>query len=58
MPTSIPPVQSNSPGDESRSRDELLAEVKQLRMENDYLKKLEALVQEKKRVAQQKKRKS
>jgi len=36
----------------------LLAEVKQLRMENDYLKKLDALVQEKKRIAQQKKRKS
>ena len=58
MPTAMPPVQPVSPDDESRSRDELLAEVKQLRMENDYLKKLDALVQEKKRVAQQKKRKS
>ena len=58
MPTTTPPVQPSSTDDESRSRDDLLAEVKQLRMENDYLKKLDALVQEKKRVAQQKKRKS
>jgi len=58
MPTTIPPVQPNPPDDESRSRDDLLAEVKQLRMENDYLKKLDALVQEKKRIAQQKKRES
>lgn len=58
MPTTIAPVQPNSPDDESRSRDDLLAEVKQLRMENDYLKKLDALVQEKTRLAQQKKRKS
>lgn len=43
--------------DESRSRDELIAELNQLRLENDYLKKLDALVQ-KKRAAQQKKRKS
>jgi transposase len=28
-------------------REELLAELKYLRMENDYLKKLEALVQDK-----------
>lgn len=31
--------------DENRSRDELLAELNQLRMENAYLKKLRALVQ-------------
>lgn len=31
--------------DEAKSREELLAELKQLRMENDYLKKLEALTQ-------------
>lgn len=31
--------------DEQRSREELLAEVQQLRMENAYLKKLKALVQ-------------
>lgn len=34
-----------APSDESKSREELLAELKQLRMENDYLKKLEALTQ-------------
>ena len=33
MPTTIPPVQPTSTDDESRSRDDLLAEVKQLRME-------------------------
>lgn len=31
--------------DESRSKEDLLAEINQLRMENAYLKKLEALVQ-------------
>ncbi|MER9294872.1 MULTISPECIES: helix-turn-helix domain-containing protein, partial [unclassified Mesorhizobium] len=31
--------------DEAKSREELLAELKHLRMENDYLKKLEALTQ-------------
>ncbi|KPX64798.1 ISPsy9, transposase OrfA [Pseudomonas syringae pv. atrofaciens] len=58
MPKPPPFVQSSSVDDESRSRDDLLAEVRQLRMEVDYLKKLDALVQEKQRVAQQKKRKS
>jgi transposase len=33
------------PDDENRSRDELLAELNHLRMENAYLKKLRALVQ-------------
>ncbi|KPB99421.1 ISPsy9 [Pseudomonas syringae pv. maculicola str. M6] len=51
-------MNSSPINDESRSRDELLAEVKQLRMEVDYLKKLDALVQKKQRIAQQKKRKS
>jgi transposase len=51
------PTQLPSPDDESRTRDELITELNQLRMENDYLKKLDALVQ-KKRAAQQKKRKS
>lgn len=32
-------------GDEAKSREELLAELAYLRMENDYLKKLEALTQ-------------
>lgn len=34
--------------DDSRSKKDLLAEIDQLRMENAYLKKLEALVQEQK----------
>ncbi len=34
--------------DESRTREELLAEVNHLRMENAYLKKLDALVQQQK----------
>ncbi len=58
MTTALPPVNAPSIDDESRSRDELLAEVKQLRMEVDYLKKLDALAQKKQRIAQQKKRKS
>ena len=33
------------PSDEARTREELLAELAYLRMENDYLKKLEALTQ-------------
>lgn len=57
MPKPTVPAQPRSPDDESRTRDELIAELNQLRMENDYLKKLDALVQ-KKRAAQQKKRKS
>ncbi len=57
MPKPTSPAQPQSPDDESRTRDELIAELNQLRLENDYLKKLDALVQ-KKRAAQQKKRKS
>jgi len=57
MPKPTVPAQPQSPDDESRTRDELIAELKYLRMENDYLKKLEALVQ-KKRAAQETKRKS
>lgn len=41
-PTTTPPTSVN---DETRSREDLLAEINQLRMENAYLKKLEALVQ-------------
>jgi transposase len=44
--------------DADRSRADLLAEVKQLRMENEYLKKLDALVQANTNAARQKKRKS
>ena len=51
-----PPQMSNLPNaqtptttdDESRSKKDLLAEIDQLRMENAYLKKLEALVQQQK----------
>jgi transposase len=53
------PVAKNKPRySEHRSREELLAEVSQLRMENAYLKKLDALVQAKSKLARQKKRKS
>jgi len=47
-----PPVDSDS------SREDLLAEVNHLRMENAYLKKLDALVQANTKAAQQKKRRS
>jgi len=40
------PVVPVAASDEAKSRDELLAELKHLRMENAYLKKLEALTQE------------
>jgi transposase len=56
MPKSptIPPV---LPDDDKRSRQELLDELNHLRMENAYLKKLEALAQAQ-HAAQRKKRKS
>jgi len=56
MATSATKTES-SPDDDKRSREELLAEVSQLRMELAYLKKLEALVQARKKQAPQKKRK-
>lgn len=43
--------------DEKRSRDELLAELQHLRMENAYLKKLRALVQAQQKATPPKKRK-
>jgi transposase len=53
------PIQKNKPPvDGDSSREDLLAEVNHLRMENAYLKKLEALVQANTKAAQQKKRKS
>lgn len=58
MPKTIPPIQHASANDEARTRDDLLTELNQLRMENAYLKKLDALVQAKERAAQRKKRKS
>jgi transposase len=53
------PISKKKPAaDTDRSREDLLAEVKQLRMENEYLKKLDALVQANAKAARQKKRKS
>jgi len=56
------PVQMDSPEkpvspDAMRTREDLLKELQFLRMENAYLKKLDALVQAKQKAAQQKKRK-
>jgi len=51
------PTQDSPPEDDKRSREELLAEVNQLRMEVAYLKKLEALVQARPKQAPKKKRK-
>lgn len=45
------------PDDENRPRDELLAELNHLRMENAYLKKLRALVQAQQKAIPPKKRK-
>lgn len=53
-PTSKP---DPSPDDDKRSREDLLKELEYLRMENAYLKKVEALVQAKKNSNAQKKRK-
>ena len=46
-----------APDDDKRSREELLAEVNQLRMELAYVKKLQALVQARPKQAPRKKRK-
>jgi transposase len=54
IPTTKPEVPA---GDDKRSREELLAELEYLRMENAYLKKVDALVQAKKNSAALKKRK-
>lgn len=51
-PTSLPRT------DEELSRDELLEELAYLRAENDYLKKLDALIRERRATAQGKKPKS
>jgi transposase len=51
------PPPAERPNDEARSREELLKELNYLRMENAYLKKLEALVQAKKQAAARTKRK-
>jgi transposase len=52
-PTPKPPSVND---DESRSREELLTEVTYLRMENAYLKKLKALVQQQTQTTSRKKR--
>lgn len=53
-PTTKPVLPSD---DDKRTREELLAEVNHLRMENAYLKKLRALVQAQQKAAPPKKRK-
>jgi len=45
MPNPKPPEPPEPSSDEKRTREDLLAEVNHLRMENAYLKKLRALVQ-------------
>jgi len=56
MATAVPKPDGPA-DDDKRSREELLAEVNQLRMELAYLKKLEALVQARPKQAPKKKRK-
>ena len=51
------PPPSSSPAEDTRTRDELLAELNYLRMENAYLKKLDALIQAQKKAALHKPRK-
>jgi transposase len=58
MTNPVPSIPLESSGDEARTRDDLLSELNQLRMEIAYLKKLDALVQAKERAAQRKKHKS
>ncbi|SFH99910.1 transposase [Modicisalibacter xianhensis] len=53
-PPSPPP---SDPVNDERSRKELLEELAYLRAENAYLKKLDALIQEKRTAARGKKRK-
>ena len=53
----LPPQQPKAPpDDDTRTREELLAEVNYLRMENAYLKKLKALVQRQQAAAPKKRR--
>lgn len=56
MATSVPEPKT-PPDDDQRSREELLAELNDLRMEVAYLKKLRALVQAQQKAAPRKKRK-
>jgi transposase len=58
MPASQPPTPPDPPSDSTRTREDLLSEVNHLRMENAYLKKLQALVQSRQqRATTRKKRK-
>lgn len=57
MPDHHTPPPSSSPVEDIRTREELLAELNYLRMENAYLKKLEALIQAQKKAALRKPRK-
>ena len=53
----VPPPKPQAPADDdTRTREELLAEVNYLRMENAYLKKLKALVQQQPTTAQKKRK--
>ena len=52
-----PVTPPSAAADQTRTREQLLEEINYLRMENAYLKKLEALVQADKKAAQRKKRK-
>lgn len=57
MTASNTPKPDQAPDDDKRSREELLAELNQLRMELAYVKKLQALVQARQQQAPRKKRK-
>lgn len=50
-PSDTDTVKDGPPDDEAKSRQELLAELAYLRMENAYLKKLEALTQARRAVS-------
>jgi len=56
QPKSSAPAASSQP-DETRTKEELLKELNYLRMENAYLKKLDALIRSESLTAQRKKRK-
>jgi transposase len=56
QPRSFPPPDLSRP-DEARTKEELLKELNYLRMENAYLKKLDALIRSESPTAQRKKRK-
>jgi len=55
--SAVPPQPEQKPDDDKRTREELLAELDHLRMENAYLKKLRALIQAQQKAVALKKRK-